>query len=60
MKGFITMDRVEESTVIEYGIMKEYENFTLWFEPITDTLDGFVLREKEYPHAIVEVYTRRY
>ncbi|NBK99401.1 MAG: hypothetical protein EOM50_15545 [Erysipelotrichia bacterium] len=29
-----------------YGIVMEYSNgTTLWFEPITDELDGFVLRK---------------
>lgn len=29
-----------------YGIVREYSNGTaLWFEPITDELDGFVLRK---------------
>jgi hypothetical protein len=29
-----------------YGIVREYSNgTTLWFEPITDELDGFVLRK---------------
>lgn len=37
-----------------YGIVKEYENCTLWFEPITDELNGFVLRTKT--DAIIEVY----
>ncbi len=52
------MDKVTESLIIEYGIMKEYDNFTLWFEPITDILDGFVLRKTEYPYSIIEIYTR--
>lgn len=30
---------------LEYGIIKEFNNgTTLWYEPITDNLDGFVLR----------------
>lgn len=30
---------------LEYGIIREFENgTTLWYEPITDDFDGFVLR----------------
>lgn len=33
---------------LAYGIVKEYKNGTvLWFEPITDILDGFVLRDSK-------------
>jgi len=33
---------------LTYGIIREYDNgTTLWFEPITDTLDGFVLRKSD-------------
>ncbi len=31
---------------LSYGIVKKYENgTTLWFEPVTDELDGFILRK---------------
>ena len=30
---------------LEYGIVKEFGDGTvLWYEPITDNIDGFVLR----------------
>lgn len=30
---------------LEYGIIKEFKDgTTLWYEPVTDTLDAFVLR----------------
>lgn len=33
---------------LSYGIVREYNNgTTLWFEPITDELDGFVLRKSD-------------
>ena len=32
---------------LEYGIVKEYDNYDLWYEPITNEIDGFVLRTKE-------------
>ena len=43
-KAFLTiLDKPEE---LAYGIVREYSNgTTLWFEPITDELDGFVLRK---------------
>ena len=31
----------------EYGIIAEFENTILWYEPITDEVNGFVLRCKE-------------
>lgn len=46
------IDRVErlENNVmtedIDYGIIKFYKDFNLWFEPITDVIDGFVMRKK--------------
>lgn len=47
----ITGKKVAETTTPEkqelsYGIIKKYENGTaLWFEPVTDEKDGFVLRK---------------
>lgn len=33
---------------LSYGIVKKYDNgTTLWFEPITDEKDGFVLRKSD-------------
>lgn len=46
------IDRVEKlensmiSEDIDYGVIKSYKNFNLWFEPITDTVNGFVMRKK--------------
>ena len=31
---------------IEYGIVREYDEVTLWFEPIDDDLDALVLRNR--------------
>ena len=33
--------------VISYGVVKSYADWDLWFEPITDTVDGFVMRNKK-------------
>lgn len=31
---------------LTYGLVKEFNNCTqLWYEPITDEIDGFVLRD---------------
>lgn len=36
----------QEDKELSYGIVKKYDNdTTLWFEPVTDELDGFVLRK---------------
>ena len=41
---------------LTYGIIREYANgTTLWFEPITDTLDGFILRKSD--HSIKTVFS---
>jgi hypothetical protein len=32
---------------LEYGLIKEYKDSDLWFEPITDEIDGFVIRSKD-------------
>lgn len=40
---------------LEYGIIKEFDDGTiLWYEPITDKIDGFVLR-REYG-AIIKTW----
>ena len=39
-----------------YGVIKEYDNFDLWYEPITDEIDGFVLRDKN--GGIVSVFSK--
>ena len=31
---------------LEYGIVKEYSDYDLWYEPITDEIDELVLRYK--------------
>lgn len=41
---------------LEYGIIKDFGNgITLWYEPITDVIDGFVLREKD--GSIIKVWS---
>ena len=32
---------------IGYGIIKSYTDWDLWFEAITDTVDGFVMRNHD-------------
>lgn len=32
---------------IGYGIVKSYTDWDLWFEPITDKVDGFVMRKHD-------------
>jgi len=33
--------------VLDYGVVAEFDNsMELWLEPITDEIDGFVLRDK--------------
>lgn len=41
---------------LEYGIVKEYSDYDLWYEPITDEIDGFVLRNKN-GDAIIKVFS---
>ena len=41
---------------LRYGFVEEFEDgTTLWYEPITDYLDGFVLRKRD--GSIIRVYT---
>lgn len=43
-----------EDSIITYGIVGRFEGLEVWFEPITDEIDGFVIRE---PNGhIVRVY----
>lgn len=44
------VERLENNMItdsINYGIVKSYTDWDLWFEPITDTIDGFVMRNHE-------------
>ncbi len=48
----LNIDKIKSTNIFDkphelvYGIVREYSNgTTLWFEPITDELDGFVLRK---------------
>lgn len=41
---------------LKYGTVKEFENdTTLWYEPVTDAIDGFVLRGHD--GNIIKVWT---
>jgi len=31
----------------DIGLIKETESYDLWFEPITDEINGFVIRDKK-------------
>lgn len=42
---------------IEYGIVREYDEVTLWFEPIDDDLDALVLRNRS--GEILSVFTEQ-
>ena len=44
------VERLENNMItdsIGYGIVKSYTDWDLWFEPITDTVDGFVMRNHD-------------
>ena len=44
------VERLENNMIpdsISYGIVKSYKDWDLWFEPITDTIDGFVMRKND-------------
>lgn len=48
-------DLLCETDSLTYGIIKEFKNGTsLWYEPITDNLDGFVLRATD--DDIIEIW----
>lgn len=42
---------------IKYGIVREYDEVTLWFEPIDDDLDALVLRNRS--GEILSVFTEQ-
>jgi len=49
------MNIVDITRIMEYGIVKELDDGnTIWFEPITDEIDGFVVRDSN--SGIVSVY----
>jgi hypothetical protein len=43
-------DKIE----LDYGCIKEYDDCDLWFEPITDIIDGFVIRDKN--DGIIKIF----
>ena len=48
-------DLLCETDSLTYGIIKKFKNGTsLWYEPITDNLDGFVLRATD--DDIIEIW----
>ena len=65
MKILIDFDnrikRLENGIVtdsISYGIVRHYTNWDLWFEQITDTKDGFVMRTHD--GEIIGVFQETY
>jgi hypothetical protein len=49
----MVIDMMEQ---LGYGLIEEFENgTTLWYEPITDVIDGFVLRKRD--GSIIRIYT---
>lgn len=41
---------------VRYGLIEEFENgTTLWYEPITDVIDGFTLRNRD--GSIIQIWT---
>jgi hypothetical protein len=38
----------------DLGLIKETETYDIWFEPITDEINGFVIRDKE--GIILQIY----
>lgn len=44
---------------LEYGVIKEFENgVALWYEPVTDEIDGFVLRGPN--DEVIKVWTENH
>lgn len=44
------VERLENDMItdsISYGLVKTYTDWDLWFEPITDVIDGFVMGNRE-------------
>ena len=58
INGFIDrVNRLENNMItdsISYGIVKSYTDWDLWFEAITDTVDGFVMRNHD--GSIISVF----
>lgn len=44
---------------MDYGLVYENENVEVWFEPITDEEDGFVINNKDDVHSIRGIYVLR-
>lgn len=41
---------------IEYGMIAETDEIEIWYEPINDEIDGFVIHNKDEEHSIVKIY----
>jgi hypothetical protein len=39
----------------ELGLIRDAENYDIWFEPLTDGINGFVIRDKS--GYILQVYS---
>lgn len=42
---------------MNYKLIYEDENIEIWFEPITDKVDGFVVHNKDEHRSIIGIYT---
>lgn len=48
--------RCENNWKLEYGMFYETDKVEIWYEPITDTIDGFVIYNKDEEHSIIRIY----
>lgn len=46
-----------EFELLEYGCIYENDKYDVWFEPVTDEVDGFVIRNKD--GSIKDIYVSR-
>jgi len=55
----INKDKDLSIGILKYGLIREFTGMDLWFEPITDTRDGFILRDSNNHNEILGVFPER-
>ena len=55
----INKDKDLSVGILKHGLIREFDGMDLWFEAITDTKDGFVLRDANNHNAILGVFPEK-
>lgn len=52
----INKDKDLSVGILKHGLIREFDGMDLWFEAITDTKDGFVLRDSSNGEEVFGIF----